>query len=91
MITIGRCTIHHGDTRTVLADMPDTSVDAVVTDPPYGLEFMGKDWDSFAPKNGNAAATSVKAMSFRRPRFEAQETMGSSIGRVRFPRPARYY
>lgn len=26
---------------------PDASVDAVVTDPPYGLEFMGKDWDSF--------------------------------------------
>jgi DNA modification methylase len=24
---------------------PDASVDAVVTDPPYGLEFMGKDWD----------------------------------------------
>src|SRR5271166_4397341 len=21
-------------------------VDAVVTDPPYGLEFMGKDWDA---------------------------------------------
>lgn len=25
---------------------PDNSVDAVVTDPPYGLEFMGKDWDA---------------------------------------------
>lgn len=27
--------------------VPDGSVDAVVTDPPYGLEFMGKGWDSF--------------------------------------------
>jgi DNA modification methylase len=26
--------------------MPDGCVDAVVTDPPYGLEFMGKDWDA---------------------------------------------
>ncbi len=26
------------------------SVDSIVTDPPYGLAFMGKDWDSFTPK-----------------------------------------
>ena len=25
--------------------IPDASVDAVVTDPPYGLGFMGKEWD----------------------------------------------
>jgi len=41
------------------------------------------------PKSDNVAATSPKAMSFRRPRFEAQETMGSSMGRVRFTRLAR--
>lgn len=27
--------------------MPDNSVDAVVSDPPYGLSFMNKEWDSF--------------------------------------------
>jgi site-specific DNA-methyltransferase (adenine-specific) len=26
--------------------MPDASVDAVVTDPPYGLEFMGREWEA---------------------------------------------
>lgn len=26
--------------------MRDNSIDAIVTDPPYGLEFMGKDWDA---------------------------------------------
>lgn len=31
----------YGTTRA----FPDNSVDAVVTDPPYGLEFMGKEWD----------------------------------------------
>jgi hypothetical protein len=41
------------------------------------------------PKSDNVAATSPKAMSFRRPRFEAQETMGSSMGRVRFTRLER--
>lgn len=27
--------------------MDEESIDAIVCDPPYGLEFMGKDWDSF--------------------------------------------
>jgi DNA modification methylase len=40
-----RATIYHGDCLEVLRALPDASVDAVVTDPPYGLEFMGKDWD----------------------------------------------
>ncbi|CPW68504.1 DNA-methyltransferase [Mycobacteroides abscessus] len=55
-------TLHHGDCLDVLrADdygydwnlgyrsarmFPDCSVDAVITDPPYGLEFMGRDWDA---------------------------------------------
>jgi DNA modification methylase len=30
-----------------MAGLPEASVDAIVTDPPYGLEFMGKAWDSF--------------------------------------------
>lgn len=37
--------VYHGDCLEVLASLPDSSVDSVVTDPPYGLEFMGKDWD----------------------------------------------
>jgi DNA modification methylase len=28
-----------------MAAMPAESVDAIVTDPPYGLEFMGREWD----------------------------------------------
>lgn len=37
--------IHHGDLFTVLPTLLDASVDACVTDPPYGLGFMAKDWD----------------------------------------------
>lgn len=44
-------TLHHGKAEKVLATLPDASVDAVVCDPPYGLEFMGKDWDSFRPSS----------------------------------------
>ena len=32
-----------------MRDMPDNSVDAIVTDPPYGLKFMGKTWDCEVP------------------------------------------
>ena len=42
-------TLFHGDCLKVLAEMEAASVDAVVTDPPYGLEFMGREWDSFKP------------------------------------------
>jgi DNA modification methylase len=41
--------IHHGDCLEVLRAMPDASVDAIVTDPPYGLSFMGKRWDYDVP------------------------------------------
>jgi hypothetical protein len=36
-----------GDCVVVMAELDEASVDAVVTDPPYGLEFMGKEWDRF--------------------------------------------
>ena len=35
-----------GDCLEVLQTIPDNSVDSVVTDPPYGLGFMNKEWDS---------------------------------------------
>jgi site-specific DNA-methyltransferase (adenine-specific) len=40
-----RVRLFHGDCREVLRQLPDASVDAVVTDPPYELGFMGKAWD----------------------------------------------
>jgi DNA modification methylase len=42
-------TLHLGDCLDVLRTMEDASVDAVVTDPPYGLAFMGKRWDYDVP------------------------------------------
>jgi len=35
-----------GDCRELMAGLADDSVDAIVTDPPYELGFMGKSWDS---------------------------------------------
>lgn len=49
--------VREGDCLEVMAGMADRSVDAVVTDPPYGLTsgpnakggFMGKEWDKGVP------------------------------------------
>jgi site-specific DNA-methyltransferase (adenine-specific) len=38
-----------GDCREVLRTMADNSIDSIVTDPPYGLSFMGKAWDKGVP------------------------------------------
>lgn len=42
-------TILHGDCITEMRTLPDASIDAIVTDPPYGLGFMGKAWDDLPP------------------------------------------
>jgi DNA modification methylase len=56
-------TLHHGDCLDVLRTLPDASVDSVVTDPPYGLEFMGKDWD--APWKASSVGRGVRVESER--------------------------
>lgn len=42
-------TIYCGDSLDVLKGMADESVDSIITDPPYGLSFMGKKWDYDVP------------------------------------------
>jgi len=44
-IELGPHVLHCRDCVEVMRELADASVDAIVTDPPYGLEFMGKDWD----------------------------------------------
>ena len=46
---IGPATLHLGECLAVMRTMADNSVDAIVTDPPYGLSFMGKRWDYDVP------------------------------------------
>lgn len=61
-------TVFHGDCIEVMRGLPDASIDAVVTDPPYGLEFMGKEWDG--------------ADGFRRSLNEADVGRDSVFGRT---------
>lgn len=41
--------VYKGDCRDSMLAMRKDSVDAIVTDPPYGLEFMGRGWDHGVP------------------------------------------
>jgi site-specific DNA-methyltransferase (adenine-specific) len=38
--------IIQGDNRETLKTLDDSSIDAIVTDPPYGIDFLGKAWDA---------------------------------------------
>ena len=37
--------VEHGDAAEALKLLPDGNIDALVTDPPAGIGFMGKEWD----------------------------------------------
>jgi len=41
--------IIHGDCLEEMRKMEDNSIDFIVCDPPYALNFMGKDWDNEIP------------------------------------------
>ena len=40
-----KITLHNGDSAKVLKQYPDNHFDSIVTDPPYGIEFLSKEWD----------------------------------------------
>jgi DNA modification methylase len=44
-VVLGDCTLYLGDCLDVMADMPDNSVDAVITDPPFGIDFKYNSYD----------------------------------------------
>jgi len=67
--------LRHGDCVDLMRAMPECSVDSIVTDPPYGLEFMGKEWDAPWKKAGKverAAEGTDRSHPFRdgAPRIE---------------------
>lgn len=60
--------ILHGDCLAILPTLAADSIDAVVTDPPYGLEFMGREWDG--------------ADGFRRSLNQADAGRDNAFGRM---------
>lgn len=55
--------ILNADCIAAMRTLPAASVDAIVTDPPYGIEFMGKAWD--APWRTGHAPSAAPAAAFQ--------------------------
>jgi DNA modification methylase len=77
-------TVLHADSFQALGELPAESVDAVVCDPPYGIDFYGHSWDGRAIRN-TAAATARR----RLPAGEAFQawTRAWAVECVRLLRP----
>lgn len=76
--------ILHGDSLDILKTLDADSVDAVVTDPPYGWRFMGKAWDApdiaeMTKKRIHTRAAGKPSIdgSIRKPREKAPEAAGT--------------
>ena len=52
-----------GDNRETLKTLADASVDAIITDPPYGIDFLGKTWDA----NTGALETYTECLRVLKP------------------------
>lgn len=78
MLDDGDVVLHLGDCVEVMAAMPAASVDAIVCDPPYGLGFMGKEWD----RPGQAARPTTTSVAKAESPFsrKAAEYGGASYG-----------
>nr|DAK09761.1 MAG TPA: adenine-specific methyltransferase [Caudoviricetes sp.] len=47
-------TLHQGDCRDIMREMPADHFDAIITDPPYGISFAGEKWDTATPRGFQA-------------------------------------
>lgn len=71
----GRVTLYRGDSRDVLKQLPDNSIDSVVTDPPYALVSIVKRFGgaNAAPAKGNDAYQRASA-GFMGKQWDTGET-----------------
>lgn len=77
-------TLLEGDCIELMRGMDAASVDAVVTDPPYGIGFMGREWDTFSPDVVAARAEqnrrkTTERSSVRYPDRVGQASQGGGV------------
>ena len=70
-------TLFLGDCLSVMRKMNADSIDAIVTDPPYGLAFMGAKWDNFGGKSCGNDSAEVR-------RQKAEEYAAKNTGAPRY-------
>lgn len=82
--------IYHGDLFDVLPTLDAESVDACVTDPPYGIGFMGREWDTFRPGEAERRIVPNRAMESDNPNLKGRmRGPASSPSAVEYDRSLR--
>lgn len=72
-------TIINGDCLEELKKFPENSIDTIITDPPYGIGFMGKEWDNFNPRSvKNNTEKSSRKKSYLNPERSTGARRGAS-------------
>ena len=75
---IGGQQVACGDCVEVMRSLPDNSVDSIITDPPYGISFMGRSWDTFDKKQfGHAGEEGQNDLKVKKgfntlPRYQSE-------------------
>ncbi len=62
--------LFHGKCLSEMAELPDNFVDTIITDPPYGIGFMGKAWDTFSKEY---LEKHRQADELRKPRIDGRK------------------
>lgn len=79
-----------GSCLDVLRSLPADSVDAGVTDPPYGIGFMGKEWDTFAPDTIESRGRKAFKVGHGYKNHENPNIRGRSHSPARSPSQVEY-
>jgi DNA modification methylase len=78
-----RLILRHGDCVEVLKGYEDGSIGAIVSDPPYGLKFMGMGWDSLDGRGKSGATEVDRSRSFDRIGGNHNPTSAPDAARTR--------
>ena len=71
--------IIQGDCIEEMKKLKANSVDTIITDPPYGIGFMGKEWDNFNPTAvKEATKVSSRKKSYLEPKRSKNARKGAS-------------
>jgi site-specific DNA-methyltransferase (adenine-specific) len=58
-----RVSILRGDCIEIMRTLDADSIDAIVTDPPYGISFMGREWDTYGTRAGGRQSAEDRVAS----------------------------